>query len=53
MDNKRSGQVRYPSELKDRAVRMVRDLREQDLNDRGVITRELCGSVGESDRGHC
>jgi transposase len=39
MDNKRAGQARYPSELKDRAVRMVRDLREQDPNDRGVIAR--------------
>jgi transposase-like protein len=39
MDNKRSGQARYPSELKERSVRMGQDLREQNPNDRGVITR--------------
>ena len=39
MDNKRSGQARYPSELKDRAVRMVQDLRREDPNDKGIITR--------------
>ena len=39
MDNKRSGQVRHPSELKDGGVRMVQDLRREDPNDKGIITR--------------
>ena len=39
MDKKRTGQTRYPSELKDRAVRMVQDLRREDPNDKGIITR--------------
>ena len=39
MDKKRTGQTRYPSELKERAVRMVQDLRRADPNDKGVISR--------------
>jgi transposase len=30
---------RYPPELKERAVRMVRELRQQDPGDRSVISR--------------
>ena len=30
---------RYPAELKDRAVRMVRELRQQDPGDTAVISR--------------
>ena len=32
-------QRRYPAEIKDRAVRMVRELRREDPADQGVITR--------------
>ena len=39
MDKKRTGQTRYPSELKERAVRMVQDLRRADPNDKGGISR--------------
>ena len=39
MDKKQAGQTRYPSELKDRAVRMVIDLRRADPNDKSVISR--------------
>ena len=39
MDKKRTGQTRYPSEQKERAVRMVQDLRRADPNDKGVISR--------------
>jgi transposase len=36
----RSGaQRRYPAELKDRAVRMVHQLRQEDPGDQGVISR--------------
>src|SRR5579863_7773918 len=39
-DKKQSrGPTRYPDELKERAVKMVRQLREEDPNDHGVITR--------------
>jgi hypothetical protein len=30
---------RYPDELRDRAVKMVRELRAADPNDRGVVSR--------------
>ena len=39
MDNKQEGQTRYPSELKERAVRMVMDLKRVDPNDKSVISR--------------
>ncbi len=39
MDKKQSGQTRYPSELKERAVRMVRDLQQTDPEDKTVISR--------------
>lgn len=39
MEPKNSSQKRYPAELKERAVRMVGDLRRQDPNDHGVISR--------------
>jgi transposase len=39
MDKKRSGQTGYPSELKERAVRMVQDLRRADPNDKSVVSR--------------
>ena len=39
MDKKQAGQTRYPSELKERAVRMVLDLRRTDPNDKGVVSR--------------
>ena len=38
-DQKRGTSKRYPDELKDRAVRMVGELRAADPNDHGVITR--------------
>lgn len=38
-EKKRSTSKRYPQELKDRAVRMVRELRAADPNDHGVIGR--------------
>ena len=39
MDKKQAGQTRYPSELKERAVRMVRDLQRADPQDKTVISR--------------
>ncbi len=36
---------RYPKELRERPVRMVRESREQDPNDRGVI-----GSIPPAER---
>ncbi len=39
MDKKQAGQTRYPSELKERAVRMVRDLQGADPQDKNVISR--------------
>jgi transposase len=36
---KRATSKRYPPELKERAVRMVRELRQQDPGDRAVISR--------------
>jgi transposase-like protein len=39
MDKKQAGQTRYPSELKERAVRMVRDLQRADPQDKNVISR--------------
>ena len=39
MDNKHPAQKRYPPELRDRAVRMVNELRQQDPRDDGVISR--------------
>ena len=39
MDKKQAGQTRYPVEMKERAVRMVRDLQQADPNDRNVISR--------------
>ena len=39
MDSTKPSQKRYPPELKERAVRMVLDLRSQDPKDQGVITR--------------
>jgi transposase len=39
MEKKREGYHRYPRELKDRAVNMVRELRQADPKDNGVIAR--------------
>jgi transposase len=39
MDKKRPSSKRYPLELKERAVRMVRELRLEDPGDQGVISR--------------
>ncbi len=39
MDKKQAGQTRYPSELKERGVRMVRDLQRADPQDKNVISR--------------
>jgi transposase len=39
MENKKGGSRRYPPELKERAVRMVRELRQQDPADRTVVSR--------------
>ena len=36
---KKATSKRYPSELKERAVRMVREIRQQDPGDRAVISR--------------
>ena len=36
---KKATSKRYPPELKERAVRMVRELRAQDPGDRAVISR--------------
>jgi transposase len=39
MERKREGYQRYPQELKDRAVKMVQELRQVDPKDNGVIAR--------------
>ena len=39
MAKEKPGQKRYPSELKERATKMVLDLRAQDQNDVNVISR--------------
>ena len=39
MTTNQGTQKRYPAELKERAVRMVLDLRRQDPSDNGVISR--------------
>ncbi len=39
MDNKQASSRRYPPELKERAVRMVGELRQADPSDQGVISR--------------
>jgi transposase len=39
MAQEKPGQKRYPSELKERATKMVPDLRAQDPNDVNVISR--------------
>jgi transposase-like protein len=39
MEKKRTGYKRYPSELKERAVRMVLDLQRSDPGDKSVISR--------------
>jgi transposase-like protein len=39
MEKKQAGQTRYPSELKERAVRMVLDLQRTDPQDKNVISR--------------
>jgi len=39
MDQKRPSSKRYPPELKERAIRMVRELQLEDPGDHGVITR--------------
>jgi transposase len=39
MEEKRPRAKRYPPELKERAVRMVLDLRQQDPHDKTVISR--------------
>ena len=39
MTEKKPSQRRYPPELRERAVRMVGELRHQDPNDTGVLSR--------------
>ena len=39
MEKKRTGYKRYPSELKERAVRMALDLQRSDPGDKSVISR--------------
>jgi len=39
MATSQGSQKRYPAELKERAVRMVTELRQQDPTDHGVISR--------------
>lgn len=39
MESEKPAQKRYPPELKERAVKMVLDLRSQDPKDHSVITR--------------
>jgi transposase-like protein len=39
MDKNQTGQARYPAEMRERAVRMVRDLRQADPIDKNVISR--------------
>ena len=39
MEKKRTGYKRYPSELKERAVRMVLDLQRTDPQDKNIISR--------------
>src|ERR1035437_4696458 len=39
MEKQRTGHKRYPSELKERAVRMVLDLQRADPQDKNVISR--------------
>jgi len=39
MEKQRGTRTRYPSELKDRAVRMVLDLQRTDPRDKNVISR--------------
>jgi transposase len=39
MEKKRNGYQRYPSELKERAVRMVLELQRSDPGDKSVISR--------------
>jgi len=50
MEKKRTGYQRYPSELKERAVRMVLDLQRSDPSDKSVISRvaRQLGVGGES-----
>jgi transposase len=50
MEKKRTGYQRYPSELKERAVRMVLDLQRSDPSDKSVIARvaRQLGVGGES-----
>ena len=50
MDKKQAGQTRYPSELKERGVRMVLDLQRADPQDKNVISRvaRQLGVGGES-----
>ena len=50
MEKKRTGYLRYPSELKERAVRMVLDLQRSDPSDKSVISRvaRQLGVGGES-----
>jgi transposase len=39
MDKTHPSSKRYPPELKERAIRMVRDLRREDPGDHGVVSR--------------
>jgi len=39
MDKKHPSSKRYPPELKERAIRMVRDLQLEDPGDHGVVSR--------------
>jgi transposase-like protein len=58
MNKQQAGRKRYPSELKERAVRMVHELQHADPNDKSVISRghdnsawaRITAHLGESRR---
>jgi transposase len=45
MEGQKATSKRYPPELKDRAVRMVQELRREDPGDTGVLSR-VAGQLG-------
>jgi hypothetical protein len=49
MDTKHSSSERYPPELKDLAIRMVRALKLEDPGDHGMISR-VSGQLGVGGR---
>ncbi len=50
MGNQPAASKRYPPELKERAVRMVRELRLSDPKDQGVVTR-VARQLGQRSHG--